>query len=85
MTNDEQFYQHLAGILQCEYDGKPFAFHKRTRWNNRTAGQGRYLGFGIVRVFGDRVHVALTHPIVVCKVFDSKDDVIALFKTLSTQ
>ena len=61
MTNEE-VYREFARLLGCPYDSKPFPYRYRTRWNNRSAGQGRYEGHGIIRIFGDKVHVALHTP-----------------------
>lgn len=60
--NNEEFYERVAEILQCDHTPNPFPYRKRTRWNNRKPGSGRFEGHGIVRVFGDSVHVALTFP-----------------------
>ena len=38
--------------------------HARTRWNNRKPGSGRFPGCGIIRIFGDEVHIAIRAPIV---------------------
>ena len=74
MTN-ESFYAECAALLGCSYDGKPFPYHKRTRWNNRTPGQGRFPGHGIIRVFGSLVHVALTNPQI--EMQGTKEEVLA--------
>jgi hypothetical protein len=59
---DEQFYAECAALLGSPHEGEPFRFHKRTRWNNREPGQGRFPGRGIIRSFGSTVHVALLDP-----------------------
>lgn len=59
---DEEFYRRCGEILGVEHTGKAFAHYARTRWNNRTPGRGRYPGRGIVRLFGNTVHIALTNP-----------------------
>ena len=61
-ARDAEFYQQVATIIGGVHEGRPFEWHARTRWNNRIAGQGRYPGFGTVRLFGDVVHVALREP-----------------------
>lgn len=76
MTNDE-FYEQVAQILGTEYDCKPFPWYKRTRWNNRQPGSGRYPGFGVVRCFGDQVHIALHTPNI-NKIANSKEEAIKL-------
>lgn len=60
MNND--FYRECARLLNTTHEGQPFPYRYRTRWNNRVAGQGRFPNHGIIRIFGDMVHVALTSP-----------------------
>lgn len=83
MTNDE-FYHAVAGLLGTRYDCTPFTGHKRTRWNNRAAGSGRYPGFGMVRIHGDAVHVALRRPVTLHRVYDTKDIALADLKNRLT-
>jgi hypothetical protein len=61
MTN-EDFYRECARLLGTTYDCKPVLYRYRTRWNNRAPGGGRFPGHGIIRIFGDQVHVQLTNP-----------------------
>lgn len=62
MTDDD-FYTEIARCLGVPHEGKAFPFRRRTRWNNRVAGRGRFPGRGIVRVFGNSgVLVALRSP-----------------------
>lgn len=60
--DDQAFYEGCARLLGTRYDCKPFVGHKRTRWNNRAPGGGRFPGFGLIRLFGDHVHIALHAP-----------------------
>ena len=62
VMTDEEFYARCAEILDAEHEYLPFAHHARTRWNNRRPGCGRFPGRGMVRLFGERVHIALRHP-----------------------
>lgn len=55
--NKEKFYQKCSDILNVEYDCEQFKYRKRTRWNNRKPGSGRYPGFGLIRHFGSDIHV----------------------------
>lgn len=62
MTHDE-FYEAVGALIGVIPEGKAFPYRKRTRWNNRIAGRGRFLGAGIVRVFSDKcIHVQLHNP-----------------------
>ncbi len=60
----EDFYQTVAEILKCEgHVYKQFPYSKRTRWNNRLAGNGRFPGHGLVRYFSStHIHVQLICP-----------------------
>lgn len=78
---NEEFYIECERILGVPHEGAPFPYYKRTRWNNRTAGQGRYPGRGIVRVFGSQVHIALTDPMVTV-ICSSKADALNTLNNL---
>jgi len=59
----EGFYQAVAKLLECEAHRYTTPLQKRTRWNNRLPGNGRFPGHGIVRYFGStHVLVRLTNP-----------------------
>lgn len=75
------FYLECARLLKTDHLGQPFTHYKRTRWNNRTPGQGRFPGRGIIRVFGSQVHIALTDP-PIHKICDSQDECLDFLKTL---
>ena len=62
--SDEEFYARCADLLGTVHEHLPFAHHARTRWNNRKPGSGRFPGCGIIRIFGDEVHIAIRAPIV---------------------
>ena len=72
------FYEKCAEILNVDYDGEPFAYYKRTRWNNRKAGSGRYPGFGLIRKFGEQYHISFYD----CnKILDSEDAVFLFLRS----
>lgn len=59
----EGFYQSVAEMLQCDGHYREFPFGRRTRWNNRSPGNGRFPGHGLVRYFGPSViQVSLINP-----------------------
>ena len=64
MGVEQSFYLAVAEKLQCDgHIYRQFPFRRRTRWNNRTAGNGRYPGHGLVRYFGpSHIDVRLNHP-----------------------
>lgn len=78
----EEFYHKCAELLGVEYDCQPFTHYKRTRWNNRTPGSGRYPGFGIIRKFGSQIHVALNRPISHYGIYNSEEEVLTFLQNL---
>lgn len=76
------FYEKCAEILGVEYDGQPFTHYRRTRWNNRSPGSGRYPGYGIIRVFGDKIHVALQRPVSHHGIYGSQQEVLDLLRSI---
>ena len=55
----------VAQLLECETDYTPYPYTKKTRWNNRSPGNGRYPGRGIVRRFnGTNIHLFLRIPLI---------------------
>jgi hypothetical protein len=77
----EDFYAECAAILECDHVGEAFTHYKRTRWNNRTPGRGRFPGRGIIRVFGNQVHIALTYPQPVSKIVQGMDEALAFLRS----
>lgn len=76
----EGFYTKCAELLGATHAYKKFPYRKRTRWNNRTAGNGRFIGHGLVRVFGPTtIHVSLTSPRL-SGCFKSQDAVLEAIK-----
>ena len=71
--DDKTFYDACAAILGVEHDFAPFRYAKRTRWNNRKPGSGRFPGRGLVRAFGGHVHLSLYRPKPINRLFDSRE------------
>ncbi|NBB17699.1 hypothetical protein GVN21_20250 [Caulobacter sp. SLTY] len=59
---EQGFYQACAERLGAETHYRPFPYSRRTRWNAREPGNGRYPGFGLIRLFGETVHIQLRRP-----------------------
>jgi hypothetical protein len=78
---EQGFYEECAKLLDCaEHTYRVFPYRKRTRWNNRTAGNGRFPGHGLIRMFGPTsIHVALYEPKLSGQ-FKSMDAVYAAIK-----
>jgi len=73
MENDEkkEFYARCGEILGIEHDWNP-PVPRRTRWNNRVIGNGRFPGFGLIRIFGDQIMVTNRAG---SKMFKNKEEV----------
>ncbi len=61
-TQDEKklFYARCAELLNIEHDFR-VPVPRRTRWNTRLLGNGRYPGFGLIQCYGDSVRVVSRH------------------------
>jgi len=55
MTSEEKkkFYEQCGSILGIDHEWSE-PVRKRTRWNNRKLGNGRFPGFGLVQCFGPK-------------------------------
>jgi hypothetical protein len=79
-TLDEkrEFYDNCASILNIDHE-----FHdpvpRRTRWNTRFLGNGRYSGFGLVQCFGSSVRVVSKHG---TKMFNTYEETYDYLKIL---
>lgn len=73
---EERFYQECAELLCVPNTYRPRPFAYKTRWNNRGAGNGRFPGFGLIRMFGTNcIHVCLNKPMQVNRIFNSPEAV----------
>ena len=79
------FYEKCAKLLGTTYDCKPFLYRKPTRWNNRSPGEGRFPGFGLIRKFGNEIHVSLRYPVSHREIFLTEEKVIAFLESLSNR
>lgn len=67
---EQAFYEECIAILGSAQEYRKFPYSKRTRWNNRTAGNGRFEGYGIVRMYSPSIiHISFRNPKInlVCK------------------
>jgi hypothetical protein len=74
----EGFYQACSDLLGTDnnYRPRPYGEH-RTRWNNRVAGNGRFEGFGLIRMYGlQTIHICLSKPKNINQVFGSMEDAL---------
>lgn len=95
---EEEFYSKCAEILGASTtykDATPFPRWDRytgqmyipgtraTRWGGREPGNGRFPGFGIIRLFGHHnIQVCLTKPISVQRYFTSMADVLVFLEEI---
>jgi hypothetical protein len=78
---EAEFYKKCAEILDVDYTYKK-RYLKKTRWNNRDPGNGRFPGHGLIRYYsGDNIHIILTKPVIINKICKSADEVLLLLKT----
>jgi|ERR1035437_4585344 hypothetical protein len=57
------FYQKVADLLKCDDHIYIETYKKRTRWNNRKAGNGRFSNHGLVRYYNSKnIHISLYNP-----------------------
>jgi len=96
--NKEEFFNECAKILGTEHnyvDLKPLKRYNRitgkmtqtgsayTRWGPRIPGNGRFPGFGLIRVFGPtNIFVALHHPIAINQQFKNFDEVLEFLRNI---
>ena len=82
---EEGFYQQIADLLGIEHNYVT-PHYRLTRWNNRKPGNGRFPGFGVVRVYGPTVvHMMLTSPVSINRQFTSMDSALDHLRKLLEQ
>jgi hypothetical protein len=69
----DEFYAECAALLGTTDECEAFTHYRRNRWNNRKPGRGRFPEHGIIRSFGEVVHIHLHSPKKIAGVFDSHD------------
>ena len=83
LHEDQAFYDRCAELLGVEHQFAPFRYGKRTRWNNRKPGSGRFPGRGLVRAFGNHVHLSLYRPKPISRLFDSREAALECLEEIS--
>lgn len=90
MSGDLEFYERIAKLLGVSTTVEDRTPYKRigrdgreympdtdsTRWGPRKPGNGRYEGRGIVRCFGETVHVAIYSPVKFTGSFGSREEAL---------
>lgn len=80
---EERFYQECAELLCVPNTYRPFptSAHYKRRWYKREAGNGRFEGCGLIRMFSPTlIHVSLSRPMKINKWFNSTDDVLNMLR-----
>lgn len=68
----KDFYTKCGEILGCGHDFHT-PFRKKTRWNVRVLGNGRYPGYGVIRWFSPTmIHAMINRKV---KTFVTEEDV----------
>ena len=76
----EKFYQMVAILLKCDDHKYIEPYKKKTRWNNRSPGNGRYHNHGLIRYHNpSNIHVMLSNP-KINGLYTSVDSVIDVIK-----
>jgi hypothetical protein len=80
---EQGFYQTCSQILESKHDYKRWFGRPPNRWNNRSPGNGRHEGIGIIRLYAeDFIHVSIRSPIKLNKVFNNIEDVYDCLRKL---
>ena len=78
MTNEEKeaFYARCGEILGIEHNWNT-PVKRRNRWNARRIGNGRFPGYGLIRVYGDQVMVTNKQG---TKMYKSAEEVLQMLE-----
>jgi len=78
MTNEEKeaFYAQCGEILGIEHNWNA-PVKRRNRWNARRIGNGRFPGYGLIRVYGNQVMVTNKQG---TKMYKSADEVLRMLE-----
>jgi hypothetical protein len=72
-----------ARLLDAVHTYRPWIGRPPNRWNNRHPGNGRFPGFGAIRMHApNHIHVALRQPVILNRVCRSSDEVYDLLRKL---
>jgi hypothetical protein len=76
-----RFYATVAEMLGTSYDYKPWTGRPPNRWNNRHPGNGRFPGYGTIKMFSPTsIHVCLRAPVPINRMCRSEDEVYDLLR-----
>ena len=79
----QAFYNECSRILGAPHSYRAPPYRKITRWNNRAAGNGRFPGCGLVRVFGPHhIQIALRQPKELNLLCHSEEEALTALKAI---
>jgi hypothetical protein len=82
VRREQDFYNRVAEILHTDYN-YTVPYYRKTRWNARLLGNGRFPGYGIIRMHGpNMINVMLNHPERVSRFFTSTDEIYDFLKIM---
>lgn len=81
LQDNETFYGACAEALGIPHDYRR-PVRRRTRWSNRRLGNGRFPGFGLVRLHGETV-IVMSHQ--GTKPFNTRGEALAWLRNLPKQ
>ena len=73
-TFNDNIYRHDRNGVLCMTNAGRFA--------GRMPGNGRFQGYGLIRLYGSKVHVCLTKPISINKLFDSEEECLVFLQSI---
>lgn len=77
----EAFYDECSRILGAPYSYRAPPYRKLTRWNNRAPGNGRFPGYGLIRMFGPHhIQIALRRPAEINRLCHSEEEAFTALK-----
>ena len=80
LKREEDFYAKCSEILNIDHEYKR-PVPRRTRWNTRFLGNGRFHGFGLIRRFSSNaIHVIRKNG--EARLFDNESDVYVFLKNI---
>jgi hypothetical protein len=80
---EESFYRECARLLDVVHTYRPWIGRPPNRWNNRHPGNGRFPGFGTIRMHAlNHIHVSLQQPVILNRVCHSMEEVYDLLRKL---
>jgi hypothetical protein len=78
---ERDFYRTCAALLGAEDDYMPRRFAKVERWNNRSPGNARCPGFGLIRMFGPHhIQLSLRRPIRISTICASAEEAFSILR-----